>query len=186
MTSTNQQLTCFQWALRLRFPPPAPFLLLDLKGITHTRFFVYPAYLRWGACASGAVGGRCPKRVLVHVGTEHAREKLINRRLAYVAVSRARHDVRLYTNDKTRLTEQLSRDVSHRSAMEQNAGIRHTEDRTILEFATRGRANSRAGTQHWALAAAEALSKRVKTLKPTQKIGFASCPLRDKGIHSAL
>jgi hypothetical protein len=41
-----------------------------------------------------------------------------NRRLGYVAVSRGRYDAQLYTNDKTHLTEQLSRDVSHRSAIE--------------------------------------------------------------------
>jgi ATP-dependent exoDNAse (exonuclease V) alpha subunit len=52
------------------------------------------------------------------VDTEQAGEKLINRRLAYVAVSRGRYDAQLYTNDKTHLTEQLSRDASHRSAME--------------------------------------------------------------------
>jgi hypothetical protein len=56
--------------------------------------------------------------VLVHVDTEQAGEKLVNRRMAYVAVSRGRYDAQLYTNDKTHLTEQLSRDVSHRSAME--------------------------------------------------------------------
>ncbi len=44
----------------------------------------------------------------------------MNRRLAYVAVSRGRYDAQIYTNDKSHLTEQLSRDVSHRSAMEPN------------------------------------------------------------------
>src|SRR6266478_9802606 len=62
--------------------------------------------------------GQTADRVLVHVDTEHAGEKLVNRRLAYVAVSRARYDAQIYTNDKTSLTEQLSRDVSHRSALE--------------------------------------------------------------------
>jgi hypothetical protein len=52
------------------------------------------------------------------VDTEQAGEKLVNRRLAYVAVSRGRYDAQLYTDDKTQLTEQLSRDVSHRSAIE--------------------------------------------------------------------
>jgi hypothetical protein len=51
------------------------------------------------------------------VDTEQAGEKLVNRRLAYVALSRRRYDAQLYTNDKTHLTEQLSRDVSHRSAI---------------------------------------------------------------------
>jgi len=62
--------------------------------------------------------GQTADRVLVHVDTEQAGEKLVNRRLAYVAVSRGRYDAQLYTNDKNHLTEQLSRDVSHRSAME--------------------------------------------------------------------
>jgi ATP-dependent exoDNAse (exonuclease V) alpha subunit len=57
--------------------------------------------------------------VLIHVDTAHGGEKLVNRRLAYVAVSRGRYDAQLYTNDKTNLTEQLGRDVSHRSALEQ-------------------------------------------------------------------
>jgi hypothetical protein len=49
---------------------------------------------------------------------EQAGEKLVNRRLAYVAVSRGRYDAQIYKNDKGHLAEQLSRDVSHRSAME--------------------------------------------------------------------
>jgi hypothetical protein len=35
-----------------------------------------------------------------------------------VAVSRARYDVQIYTNDKTQLAAHLQRDVSHRSAVE--------------------------------------------------------------------
>jgi hypothetical protein len=56
--------------------------------------------------------------VLIHVDTEQGGEKLINRRFAYVAVSRARYDAQIYTNDKTALAEGLNRDVSHRSALE--------------------------------------------------------------------
>jgi ATP-dependent exoDNAse (exonuclease V) alpha subunit len=70
------------------------------------------------AVTSHSSQGQTADRVLVHVDTEQAGEKLVNRRLAYVAVSRGRYDAQLYTNDKTHLTEQLSRDVSHRSAME--------------------------------------------------------------------
>ncbi len=62
--------------------------------------------------------GQTAGRVLVHVDTEQAGEKLVNRRLAYVAVSRGRYDAQIHTNDKTHLTDQLSRDVSHRSAIE--------------------------------------------------------------------
>jgi conjugative relaxase-like TrwC/TraI family protein len=70
------------------------------------------------AVTSHSSQGQTADRVLVHVDTEQAGEKLVNRRLAYVAVSRGRYDAQLYTNDKTHLTEQLSRDVSRRSAME--------------------------------------------------------------------
>jgi DUF971 family protein len=70
------------------------------------------------AVTSHSSQGQTADRVLVHVDTEQAGEKLVNRRLAYVAVSRGRYDAQLYTNDKSHLTEQLSRDVSHRSAME--------------------------------------------------------------------
>jgi conjugative relaxase-like TrwC/TraI family protein len=62
--------------------------------------------------------GQTADRVLVHVDTEQAGEKLVNRRLAYVAVSRGRYDAQVYTNDKGQLANQLSRDVSHRTAME--------------------------------------------------------------------
>ncbi len=70
------------------------------------------------AVTSHSSQGQTADRVLVHVDTEQAGEKLVNRRLAYVAVSRGRYDAQLYTNDKTHLTEHLSRDASHRSAIE--------------------------------------------------------------------
>ena len=70
------------------------------------------------AVTSHSSQGQTADRVLVHVDTEQAGEKLVNRRLAYVAVSRGRYDAKLYTNDRSQLAEQLSRDVSHRSAME--------------------------------------------------------------------
>ena len=62
--------------------------------------------------------GQTADRVLVHVDTEQGGEKLVNRRLAYVAVSRGRYDAQIYTNDKTALAEGLGRDVSRRSALE--------------------------------------------------------------------
>lgn len=43
---------------------------------------------------------------------------MVNRRLAYVAVSRGRYDAQNYTNDKGQLADQLSRHVSHRTAIE--------------------------------------------------------------------
>jgi len=72
------------------------------------------------AVTSHSSQGQTAERVLIHVDADHAGEKLVNRRLAYVAVSRGRDDVQIYTNDKSQLAEGLSRDVSHQSAMESN------------------------------------------------------------------
>jgi ATP-dependent exoDNAse (exonuclease V) alpha subunit len=70
------------------------------------------------AVTSHSSQGQTADRVLIHVDTEQGGEKLVNRRLAYVAVSRGRYDAQMYTNDKTALAEGLGRDVSHRSALE--------------------------------------------------------------------
>ena len=59
--------------------------------------------------------------VLVHVDTDCASEKLVNRRLAYVAVSRGQYDARIYTDDKVKLSRALDRNISHPSALERKA-----------------------------------------------------------------
>ena len=70
------------------------------------------------AVTSHSSQGQTADRVLIHVDTEQAGEKLVNRRLAYVAVSRGRYDAQIYTDCKSHLSDQLSRDLSHRSAIE--------------------------------------------------------------------
>jgi conjugative relaxase-like TrwC/TraI family protein len=75
------------------------------------------------AVTSHSSQGQTADRVLIHVDTERAGEKLVNRRLAYVAVSRGRYDAQLYTNDKTQLARTLSREVSHQSAMEPTRAV---------------------------------------------------------------
>jgi ATP-dependent exoDNAse (exonuclease V) alpha subunit len=70
------------------------------------------------AVTSHSSQGQTADRVLVHIDTDRAGEQLVNRRLAYVAVSRGRHDAQIYTNDNAHLAGMLSRDVAHRSAME--------------------------------------------------------------------
>jgi len=70
------------------------------------------------AVTSHSSQGQTAGRVLVHVETERASEKLVNRRLAYVAVSRGQYDARIYTDDKVKLARALDRDVSYRSALE--------------------------------------------------------------------
>ena len=57
--------------------------------------------------------------MLIHVDSQQAHPNLINSRTAYVSFSRARYDAHIYTNDKANLGEELSREVSHRSAIQQ-------------------------------------------------------------------
>ena len=70
------------------------------------------------AVTSHSSQGLTADRVLVHVDTETAHENLINTRLAYVSVSRARDDAQIFTNDAARLSEAFSREVSKASALE--------------------------------------------------------------------
>jgi len=70
------------------------------------------------AVTSHSSQGQTADRVLVHVETDRASEKLVNQRLAYVAVSHGQHDAHIYTDDKVKLPRALDRDVSHRSALE--------------------------------------------------------------------
>ncbi len=99
-------------------------LCVRLDSGRHVAFNVrtHP-HLDYGyAVTSHSSQGQTADRVLVHVDTSAHGEQLINRRLAYVAVSRGRHDAQIYTDDKTQLTQALSRDVSHRSAIEPSTG----------------------------------------------------------------
>lgn len=72
------------------------------------------------AVTSHSSQGATADRVLIHIDSEAAHEKLINSRLAYVAVSRARYDAQIYTNDAGNLGKALSREVSHAAAFECN------------------------------------------------------------------
>ena len=60
--------------------------------------------------------GQTAERVLIHIDTDLPAKDLINDRMAYVAVSRGASDAQIFTNDRGRLAEALSRDVSHESA----------------------------------------------------------------------
>ncbi|HEY6273388.1 MAG TPA: MobF family relaxase, partial [Terriglobales bacterium] len=71
------------------------------------------------AVTSHSSQGQTVDRVLIHVDSEQAPSNLINSRMAYVSVSRARYDAQIYTNDKTNLAQELSRDVLHSSAIQQ-------------------------------------------------------------------
>ncbi|MGH9401999.1 MAG: ATP-binding domain-containing protein [Terriglobia bacterium] len=85
-----------------------------------TRFNIHEhPHLDYGyAVTSHSSQGATADRVLVHVDKAQTHEKLINSRLAYVSVSRARYDAQIYTNNAEKLGEELSRDVSKLSALE--------------------------------------------------------------------
>jgi len=69
------------------------------------------------AVTSHSSQGLTTDRVLVNMDTT-AHPELINTRFAYVSVSRASDDARVYTNDATTLAERLSTDISKASAVE--------------------------------------------------------------------
>ncbi len=70
------------------------------------------------AVTSHSSQGQTADRVLVHVDTERGSASLVNRRLAYVAVSRGRFDAQIYTDDKAQLGSALSREMGKRWAIE--------------------------------------------------------------------
>jgi ATP-dependent exoDNAse (exonuclease V) alpha subunit len=69
------------------------------------------------AVTSHSSQGQTADRVLIHVDTDTS-ELLVNNRFAYVSVSRAQYDARIYTNDRSQLPHGLSRDNSQRTATE--------------------------------------------------------------------
>jgi conjugative relaxase-like TrwC/TraI family protein len=69
------------------------------------------------AVTSHSSQGLTTDRVLVNMDTK-AHPELINTRFAYVSVSRASEDARIYTNDATTLAERLSTDISKASAVQ--------------------------------------------------------------------
>ena len=95
------------------------------------------------AVTSHSSQGATADRVLVHVDTEQAHEKLVNSRLAYVSVSRGRYDAQIYTNHAEKLGEELGREVSKRSALDSeiagshSRGGGHKEEESRTEVASR-------------------------------------------------
>jgi conjugative relaxase-like TrwC/TraI family protein len=71
------------------------------------------------AMTSHSSQGQTADRVLIHVDTELGAKDLLNSRMAYVAVSRGRYDAQIYTNNAATLRQELSRDVSHPPAIQQ-------------------------------------------------------------------
>jgi conjugative relaxase-like TrwC/TraI family protein len=78
------------------------------------------------AVTSHSSQGLTSERVLINMDTE-VHPDLINGRFAYVSVSRASHDVQIFTNDTANLAECLSREVSKTSALDPIKSPRVTE-----------------------------------------------------------
>jgi hypothetical protein len=68
------------------------------------------------AVTSHSSQGQTADRVLIHVDTELGAKDLLNNRMAYVAVSRGALDAQIFTSDREKLPQALSRDVSQQSA----------------------------------------------------------------------
>jgi conjugative relaxase-like TrwC/TraI family protein len=86
------------------------------------------------AVTSHSSQGQTADRVLIHVDTEEG-QQLVNARMAYVAVSRARYDAQVFTNDKEELAEALGREVSHRTATSPQRSHEHKHDHQHTEDA---------------------------------------------------
>ena len=69
------------------------------------------------AVTSHVSQGLTEGRVIANIDTDTARS-LISTRLAYVAISRAEHDARIYTNDADGLGARLATNISKTSAVD--------------------------------------------------------------------
>jgi len=85
------------------------------------------------AVTSHSSQGQTADRVLIHVDSSQAHGELLNSRMAYVSVSRAQFDVQMYTNDAKTLGQQLSRDVSHPSAIQQTSDPSTMQQQTPIQ-----------------------------------------------------
>jgi conjugative relaxase-like TrwC/TraI family protein len=96
------------------------------------------------AVTSHSSQGQTSDRVLIHVDSSQAHGELLNRRMAYVSVSRAQFDVKLYTNDARALGQELSRNVTKPTALQEkpSPGSQHVKQQngsqTIGLGVTRG------------------------------------------------
>ena len=66
----------------------------------------------------------------MQVDTELGAKDLLNSRMAYVSVSCGRYDAQIYTNNTATMGQELSRDVSHSPAIQQEPGAHKIEPQT--------------------------------------------------------
>ena len=90
------------------------------------------------AVTSHSSQGQTADRVLIQVDSSQAHGELLNSRMAYVSVSRAQFDVKMYTNDATTLGFELSRNVSKATALQNQEMPEHKSDQKIEPQPKRG------------------------------------------------
>ena len=82
-----------------------------------------PVHLDYGyAVTSHSSQGQTADRVLVHFDLERA-GALIDERMVYVAISRGRHDVRIYTSDTRHLLMALDPDRKQSQSLRHEATV---------------------------------------------------------------
>jgi hypothetical protein len=101
--------------------------------------------------------GQTADRVLIHVDTEQS-SNLVNERFGYVALSRARYDAQIYTDDASELTQSLSRQISKSSALDsyerqlsdrsKDVGFDRSADDSITQHASNEESVSEQGQSH--------------------------------------
>lgn len=83
------------------------------------------------AVTSHSAQGLTTGRVIANIDTDSSRS-LINTRLAYVAISRASEDARIYTNNAETLGKRLSTDVTKTAALDFSRKIEQAEPSRIV------------------------------------------------------
>jgi conjugative relaxase-like TrwC/TraI family protein len=121
------QLTAPDHARKLANRELGTIAAIDARGTLAVRFDCGRAapfsparnsHLDYGyAVTSHSSQGLTADRVLVQIDTALSSDRLLNRRFGYVAVSRGRFDVQLFTDSATNLSRTLERDVSQQSAL---------------------------------------------------------------------
>ncbi len=98
------------------------------------------------AVTSHSSQGQTADRVLVHVDTEKS-ELLVNNRFAYVSLSRGQYDAQIYTNDRSELARDLSRDLERPTATQAEENS-HVRQKGVSKLARRETPENERGNQH--------------------------------------
>jgi ATP-dependent exoDNAse (exonuclease V) alpha subunit len=80
------------------------------------------------AVTSHSSQGQTADRVLIHVDSTQAHGELLNSRMAYVSVSRAQFDVKIFTNDEKTLGWKLGRNVTKETALQAEGTLPHQSE----------------------------------------------------------